>query len=76
MSQTARTTIYLDPLLLQALKRKGLETNKSVSALTNEALRQQLQEDYDDLASFQEREKEDHMSFESFLTSLKADGKL
>lgn len=76
MSTTKRATIYLDPELHRALRMKAAETDKSMSDLVNEALRQSLAEDADDLASFRTRSKEPDMDFEEFVRGLRRRGKL
>jgi len=50
-----RSTIYFDPALHQALRIKSAEISRSVSDLVNDAVRQLLSEDADDLAAFDER---------------------
>ena len=44
-----RTTIYLDPDLHKALQLKAIDSSKSVSQLVNEAIREALSEDAEDL---------------------------
>jgi predicted transcriptional regulator len=71
-----RATIYLDPALHRALRLKAASSNRTVSDLVNEAVRQSLREDQEDLAAFAERVAEPTMSYEELLTDLKAHGKL
>ena len=71
-----RCTVYLQSDLHRALKVKAAETEFSVSELINEAVRQSLREDAEDLAAFHERCKEKTVSFEDVVKRLKADGKL
>ena len=71
-----RTTVYLDPALHKALRLKSVETSRSMSDLINEAIREELAEDADDLAAFEARKKEPTVSFEAFVKKLKRDGKL
>jgi len=49
-----RTTIYLDPDLHKTLRLKSIETSRSVSDMVNDAIRESLAEDAEDLASFEE----------------------
>ena len=49
---------------------------RSFSDLLNEILQKFLTEDQSDLESFQEREGDKSVSYESFLKTLKADGKI
>ena len=69
-----RSTVYLDPELHRALKIQAAETESNVSELINEAIRQALIEDRDDLASFKKRAKDELVTFEDVLTSLNLDG--
>jgi hypothetical protein len=71
-----RATIYLDPDLRKALRVKALVTNSSVSMLVNEAVRQNLAEDGEDLAAFRTRAKEPNLLFEDVLKDLRRRGKL
>ena len=71
-----RTTIYLDPIIHNALKLKAFETSRSVSDLVNEAVREALAEDADDLATFEEREKEPLLSYDQMLKRLQKDGRI
>ncbi len=73
---TRRATIYLDPGLFRAVQLKSIETSRSVSVVVNEAVRKSLAEDIDDLASFEQRNKEPVISFEAMLKELKHHGKI
>ena len=59
-----------------ALRLKAAHTNRSVSDIVNDAVREALAEDQEDLAAFEDRVAEPTMSYEAFLNELKADGKL
>jgi plasmid stability protein len=71
-----RSTIYFDPELHRALRLKAAVSHRSVSEIVNEALRQSLREDQEDLAAFDERVGERTLSYEELLDDLKAHGKL
>ena len=71
-----RTTIYLDPDLHKALQLKAIDSSKSFSQLVNEAIREALSEDAEDLLAIDEREKEPDISFEEMVKKLKKDGRL
>lgn len=71
-----RSTIYLDPVLHQALRIKALETSRSMSEIINEALREALAEDAEDLATFEERVNEPLVSYEQMVKRLKKDGRI
>lgn len=58
-----RSTIYLDPAIHQALKMKSLETSRSMSEIINDALKEALSEDAEDLAAFEERAGEPLISY-------------
>ena len=71
-----RATVYFEDDLHKALKLKAAEASSSVSDLVNQAIREALSEDLDDLQAFRDRESEPTMDFETFLKSLKSDGRL
>jgi Asp-tRNA(Asn)/Glu-tRNA(Gln) amidotransferase C subunit len=71
-----RSTVYLDPLLHRALKLKALETSRSMSDIINEALKESLAEDAEDLAAFDERADEPLISYEQMVKRLREDGRL
>ena len=55
---------------------KSAEISTPVSNLVNDAVRTALLEDAEDLEAFRERENEPVIDFETFVASLKEDGKL
>lgn len=71
-----RATVYFEEELHKALKMKSAEISKPVSDLVNDAVRSALLEDAEDLEAFKEREHEPVIDFETFVASLKDDGKL
>jgi hypothetical protein len=71
-----RATVYFEEDLHRALKMKSAEISTPVSDLVNDAVRSALFEDAEDLETFRERETEPTIDFETFVTSLKQDGKL
>ena len=73
---TKRATVYLDPVLHKALRLKSVETSRSMSDLINDAIREELAEDADDLAAFETRMNEPTVTFEDFVRELKRDGKI
>jgi plasmid stability protein len=50
-AEAARSTVDLDPNLHQALRLKSAQSHRSVSEIVNDALRQALREDQEDLAA-------------------------
>ncbi|MBI2829906.1 MAG: ribbon-helix-helix protein, CopG family [Chloroflexi bacterium] len=76
VSQTKRTTVYLDPDLHKALRLKAIAVSRSVSDLVNDAIRQALSEDAADIAAFEERAKEPLISYDEMVKRLKKDGRI
>ena len=77
MSGTSkRSTVYFDPQLHAALRLKAVHTNRSLSDIVNDAVREALAEDQEDLAAFEERVSEPTISYEALLDDLKAHGKI
>jgi len=74
-TQSKRATIYLDPELHKALKLKAVETSRSVSELVNDAVREALAEDAEDLEPFAERAGEPLISYDEMVKRLKKDGR-
>ena len=73
---TKRTTVYLEQELHQALRLKAAVTDRSISELINEMIRERLAEDAEDLDTFRERADEPVISYETLLQELQAHGKL
>jgi len=73
-TQAKRATVYLDPDLHKALRLKAVETSRSVSELINDAIREALAEDAEDLAAFEERAREPLIGYEEMVKRLKRDG--
>jgi len=73
---TKRSTVYIDTELHRALRVKAAETERSISELINEAVRNSLLEDSVDLSAFRERKDEPSFSFEKVLKQLKKNGKI
>ena len=75
-TEIKRATIYLDSDLHKALRLKAVETSRSVSDLVNEAVREALAEDAEDLAAFRERAGEPLISYDEMIKRLKKDGRI
>ena len=71
-----RTTIYLDPVIHKALKLKAIETSRSISDLINEAVREALAEDAEDLLAFDERAGDPLISYDEMVKRLKKDDRI
>ena len=75
-TQNKRSTIYFDPVLHKALRLKAVETSRSVSDLVNEAVRESLSEDAEDLSVFEERADESLISYDEMVKRLKKNGRI
>ena len=75
-TQAKRATIYFDPDLHKALKLKAVETSRSITDLVNEAVREALSEDAEDLAAFDQRLNEPLVSYEQMLKKLRENGSI
>lgn len=75
-TQAKRATIYLDPELHKALRLKAVETSRSVSKLVNEAIRESLAEDAEDIAAFEEKSSEPLISYDEMVLRLRKNGRL
>ena len=67
----SKITLNLEDRILESLKLKATETKQSISELVNDALKACLQEDLEDIKSWEERKGEDTYSYEEFLGLLK-----
>jgi hypothetical protein len=75
-TQTKRATIYFDTDLHRALRLKAVETNQSLSELVNEAVREALAEDAEDLAAFEDRAEEPAIPYDEMVMRLRKDGRI
>ena len=75
-TNSKRVTVYFNPDLHKALKLKSVETSRSLSDLVNEAVRESLTEDAEDLSAFEERADEPLISYEEMIRELKQDGRI
>jgi hypothetical protein len=73
---TKRSTIYFDPEIYRALRRKAAATDTSISAVVNEAVRQTLSDDASDLEEFEKRRREPSLDFEEVLQRLRRSGRV
>ena len=69
-----RATVYFDPQIHRALRLKAAESDRSVSELVNEAVKESLAEDAEDLAAFDERSREKSVTFEAAVKRLRQRG--
>ena len=75
-STQKRATVYFEPSLHRALRLKAAEIDSSVSELVNEAVREALAEDAEDLVAFEARKKEPELMFENVVKDLRRRGKI
>jgi len=71
-----RATVYLDPELHKALRLKAVETSQSLSKLVNDAIKEALAEDAEDIAAFEGRIKEPLISYDAMIKKLKKNGRI
>ena len=71
-----RATVYLEPELHQALQKKAAATDRTISELIKEAIREDLEEEAEDLAVIQDRASERGIPFEEVVRDLKRRGKI
>ncbi len=71
MNKPKRTTVYFDPSLHEALRRRAAETKRSLSDLVNSAVRRSLAQDAEDLAAFEQRADEPTLDFETVVKDRK-----
>jgi len=62
--------------LYKALRLKAATISRSVSYLVNDAVRESLAEDAEDIAAFDERIKEPVISYDEMVKRLKKDGRI
>jgi hypothetical protein len=75
-TQTKRATIYFASDLHKALRLKAVETNQSLSELVNEAVREALAEDAEDLGAFEDRAEEPAIPYDEMVMRLRKDGRI
>ncbi|HET9174024.1 MAG TPA: ribbon-helix-helix protein, CopG family [Candidatus Saccharimonadales bacterium] len=69
-----RTTITINDKIYKALRIRAAESGETVSVLVEDAVKEQILEDLDDLQTVKERENEPAIDFKDFVKELKADG--
>ena len=75
MSSAKRATVYFEPAIHRALRLKAATSDRSISAMVNDAVKRTLTEDADDLEAFKKRKRERSLDFEQFAKALKRRGK-
>ncbi|PIZ61553.1 CopG family transcriptional regulator [Candidatus Saccharibacteria bacterium CG_4_10_14_0_2_um_filter_52_9] len=69
-----RTTINLNDKVYRALKLRAAQTDESISAIVEDAVKYQLLEDLEDIADAQSRSKEPTYAFDKLVAEFKAEG--
>lgn len=75
-SKSKQATIYFDKDIHKAIKLKAAGTNRTISDVVNEAVRNMLNDEHKDLIAFEAQEYEPIMSYEDLLNELKSEGKI
>jgi hypothetical protein len=76
MEDSKRATVYFDAAVHQALRLKAAATDRSISAIVNDAVSIALAEDAEDLEAFDRRKAERSVSFESLVRDLRKRGRI
>jgi hypothetical protein len=76
VENTKRSTVYFAPEIHRALRLKAANSDRAISDIVNEAVRINLAEDADDLAAFENRDREPSLDFETYVRALKRRGRL
>ena len=71
-----RVTVHLKDSLHQAIRLKAVDTKQSMSDLVNDAFEASLQEDLEDIKSWEDRKDEETYGYEEFVKLLQKDGVL
>ena len=74
MTAAKKATIYIDSKLHKAVRIKAAAEDLSVSDLVNEALKNLLLEDAEDLADSEKRTKGPFVAYDQVIKNLKKDG--
>jgi metal-responsive CopG/Arc/MetJ family transcriptional regulator len=75
-ARAGRFNVSLDPELHKALRLKAVKTSRSVSELVNDAVREALAEDAEDIAAFEGRVGERVISYDEMVKRLRRDGRI
>lgn len=73
---STKATFYAEEALLKAFKVKAAHSDRSLSELINEAMRESLREDEEDIRDYKKRRGGPTVSFDSVLKELKRAGKI
>ncbi len=71
-----RTTITINDKLLRTLKLRAADSDTSVSAIVEDAVKYQILEDFEDIEDAQKRANEQEYSFNDLVKQYRAEGLL
>lgn len=71
-----RTTISINDKLFRSLKMRAAETDQSISAIVEDALKYQLLEDAEDIEDASKRSGERELTFSELVATYKSEGLL
>lgn len=71
-----RATVHLDRKLHRALRLKAAQTDCAISRLLDDAVREALAEDAEDLAAIEARRNEPNLDFEDVIKEMKRRGRV
>ena len=71
-----KVTLNIEDSLLHAFRLKSSATKQSMSDLVNDALEASLQEDLEDIKSWEDRKDDETYGYEEFVKLLQKDGVL
>lgn len=69
-----KTTLYLSPSVRNALKRRIIDTNQTMSEYVDRAVALAIAEDIEDIEAIDKRRNEPTETLELFLKAIKEDG--
>lgn len=69
-----KTTLYLSPSVRNALKRRIIDTNQTMSEYVDRAVALAIAEDIEDIEAINKRRNEPTETLELFLKAIKEDG--
>lgn len=76
MASQKRSTVYFDSEIHRALRMKAAASDRSISEIVNDAVRDALSDDADDLEWFDKREREPTLDFAAVVAALRRRGKI
>ena len=71
-----RTTITINDKLYRAMKIRAAESDETISAIVEDAVKYQMLEDLEDIEEAKKRENEPTLSFDELVAEFKKEGLL